>query len=342
MSNVDAMPEIRADAKTLAFHEKALVFDCLSLNYILDEFYSERALAGGVNATNVTVVFDVDWDAALAGIENCLERVEKNPLLALAICADDVLAAREAGKLAIILGTQGSIMVDKHLYRVEIMHRLGLRYFGLAYTAATLFADGCGEERDGGLTFLGRELVDFVNRLPLILDLSHSGHRARAEGAARANAPVCTHSNAYSINKNDRNTRDETAKVIAGKGGILGICGLPMSVWPQNPTIEHMLDHLDHYVGLLGPQHVGIGLDFTEAYQAEKQILPESRRWRTLRPDIFGTVDEFLTQQYPSGLSTIRQLPNFTQGLFDRGYSEAQIAGFLGDNWLRHFRSVIG
>lgn len=342
MSNNDAAPEMRADARTRAFHENTLVFDCLSLNYVLDEPYSERALAGGVNATNVTVVFDVDWDGALSGMESCLEKVEKNPLLALAKCADDVIAARAAGKLAIVLGTQGSIMIDKHLYRVEIMHRLGLRYFGLAYTAATLFADGCGEERDGGLTFLGRELIDCVNRLPLILDLSHSGHGARAQGAARANAPVCTHSNAYTINANDRNTRDDTARLIASKGGVLGICGLPMSVWPKNPTIDHMLDHLDHYVGLLGPEHVGIGLDFTEAYQAEKRILPESRRWRTLRPDIFGTVDEFLTQKYPAGLSTIRQLPNFTQGLFDRQYSETQIAGFLGGNWLNHFRAVVG
>jgi membrane dipeptidase len=222
------------------------------------------------------------------------------------------------------------------------MHRLGMRYFGLAYTGATLLADGCGETRDAGLTFLGKEAIEVVNGLPLILDLSHSGHTARAEATELARAPVCTHSNAYAVNPNDRNTKDETAKALAAKGGMVGICGLPRSVHNDNPTIGHMLDHCDHYRKLIGAEHIGIGLDFTEAYQASGNVLPESRRWRTYRPDIFGTVDDFLTQTYPKGLQTILELPNFTQGLIDRGYTESEVAGILGGNWLRHFKRFVG
>ena len=334
--------DIRADAKTLAFHKKTLIIDCLSLNYMLDEPYAERALEAGVNATNVTFGTEGTWDQMCASIETGLQKIEKSAVLMQAKTSADILAAQKAGKLAVIMGTQGSMMVDRDLYRLEIMARLGLRIFGLAYTGATPFADGCGELRDAGVSFLGRELIDVVNRLPLLLDLSHCGHRTRAEATALARAPVCTHSNAYGVNPNDRNTKDETVKAIVARGGAIGVCGLPKSVKPADPGIEDMLDHCDYFAKLVGDRHVGIGLDFVEAYKAGGHILPDSRRWRTYRPDVFGTVEEFLTQNYPRGLSTILELPNYTQGLFDRGYDEAQVAGFLGGNWLRVFQDKIG
>lgn len=338
----DPTPNITASAEAVAFTRDTLVFDCLSLYYTLQEKYAARCLEAGVNACNVTFGAETDWSLMVANIENGLEAIEKSDLLALATCAADIEKARSEGRLAVILGTQGSSMVENQLHRIPLMHRLGMRYFGLAYTGATLLADGCGETRDAGLTFLGKEAIEIVNGLPLILDLSHSGHRARAEATALARAPVCTHSNSYTVNRNDRNTTDETARAIAAKGGVMGICGLPRSVHPEGPTLAHMLDHCDHYRGLIGVEHIGLGLDFTEGYKAAGQVLPESRRWRTYRPDIFGTVDDFLTQSYPEGLSTILELPNFTQGLIDRGYSETEVAGILGGNWMDHFRRVVG
>jgi membrane dipeptidase len=222
------------------------------------------------------------------------------------------------------------------------MWRLGLRSLGLAYTAGNLFADGCGETRNGGLTFLGKDLISAVNELPMLLDLSHCSHRTRAEAVELSRAPVCTHSNAYGENPNDRNTKDETVREIVKKGGAIGICALPKSVRPENPTLEDMLDHCDYFVSLVGKRHVGIGLDFTEGYQESRVTLPESARWRTWRPDMLGTVDDFQTQSYPRGLQSIRLLPNLTQGLFDRGYTEKEAAAILGGNWLRVFRKFVG
>jgi membrane dipeptidase len=85
---------------------------------------------------------------------------------------------------------------------------------------------------------------------------------------------------------------------------------------------------------------VGLGLDFTEAYQDSNIVLPDSRRWRTLRPDIFGSVDDFMKLKYP--LESIRLLPNFTQGLLDRGYSREQVAIIMGGNWFRAFKDFVG
>lgn len=342
MQEAQAGVDVIADSRTMAFHRNILVWDCLSLFYILDEPYTEQALEGGVNVTNVTFGTEEAWDACLSSFEAGLEKIEKSPLLRLALRADDILRAKDEGKLAVVIGTQGSAMLGSEIRRLDILYRLGLRIFGLAYTGPTMFADGCGERRDAGLTFLGMELIEAVNRLNLILDLSHVGHRSRAETVQLADAPVCTHSNSYTVNANDRNTKDDTATAIAIKGGVLGVCGLPKTVWPQDATLDRLIDHVDYYVKLLGPMHVGFGCDFVAAYKASKKILPASLRWRRLRPDVFGTVDEFVSQSYPDGLTEIRELPNFTQKLFDRGYAEQDIAAIMGGNWLRLFRQRYG
>jgi len=328
-------PPLRASAETLAFHRRTFVFDALSLNYVLDEEFAERALAGGVNATNVTFGTEDEWDAMQVNIERGLQKIERSAVLTLALSAADIRKAQEKGRLAVLMGTQGSAMLDRHIHRVELMTRLGLRIFGLAYTGATVFADGCGERRDAGLSFLGQDLIAACNELPLLLDLSHCGHRTRAEATALARAPVCTHSNAYAVYAHDRSTRDETVAALAAKGGVIGVCALPKSLRPFDSTVEDMLDHCDHFVRLVGADHVGIGLDFIEGYKASGEILPESRRWRLRRPDMFGTVDEFMSLSYPKGLSTILELPNYTQGLLDRGHGEAEVAAMLGGNWLR-------
>ncbi len=338
--------ELTASPDTIEFHRRNLVFDCLSLIYILEEPYALRCLEGGVNVANVTFASEgEDWDGFLRRTEQAFDRIETSPDLTLATCTADIHAAKSQGKLAVLPGTQGSDMIGRDIYRVEIMHRLGFRYFGPAYTGATLFCDGCGETRDAGVSFLGRDLIACLNEIDMIVDLSHVGHRSRLEIAELADHPVCTHSNAYSVCANDRNTRDETARIIADKGGVLGVCCLPTSVAASEPTLEHVLDHLDHYVKRLGPEHVGVGFDFVEAYK-ERHFSGESKhtppKWRLLRPDIFGTVDDFFNETYPRGIESIRLFPNFTQGLFDRQYSETQAAAFIGGNWLRHFESVVG
>ena len=337
-----ATSELTAGAEAIAFTKKTFVFDCTSLFYVLDEPYTERCLEAGVNATNTTFASEANWDSTLAVFETGLEKIEKSRYLTQATCVADIEKAREDGKLAVIVGTQGATMVEKELWRVKFMWRLGLRYIGLAYSFGNLLADGCVETRDGGLTFLGKDFIAAVNELPMLLDLAHCGHQTRAEATELARAPVCTHSNSYTVNANDRNTKDETAVAIAKKGGVIGLCSLPRPVWPEDPTVEHLIDHCDHWAELIGVEHVGLGLDFVEALKDQKVLLPETIRNRTLRPDIFGSVDDFQTQNYPRGLDSIRLLPNLTQGLFDRGYSKERVAAILGGNWLGNFKRVVG
>lgn len=329
--------------ETLDFHHSSFIFDGLSLLYCLTEPYAENVLKAGVNAMNVTFATDEDWDATLRYLEDGLTLIEKSPYLRLAMTVEDIERANAEQKVAVIPGTQGSRMLEHRIEDIDVLFDYGIRFFGLAYTGATIFADGCGELRDAGVSSFGVDLIEAVNELPMILDLSHCGHRTRLEAAKIARAPVCTHSNSYTVTPNDRNTKDETARLIAEKGGVMGICCLPKSVKPEGATLSDLMVHHDHYVSELGEQHVGLGLDFVEGLKKGGKIFsPGSKRWRTLRPDIFGTVDEFFTMPYPEGISEVAHLPNLTQALFDRGHTKDQVAGFLGENWKRAFARFVG
>ncbi|HEU0201251.1 MAG TPA: membrane dipeptidase [Burkholderiaceae bacterium] len=345
MSVTEAPSEaIVADERGRRLHEQTFLFDGLSIAYVLEEKYTERCLLGGVNGTNVTFALEENWDKTLFNFEKHLSRIEKNPLTMLCRNAEDLLAAQRRGKLGIVIGTQGASMLGDQLWRLETLVRLGLRFIGLAYTTANAFGDGCGEKRDAGLTYLGEELIELANRLPVIIDLSHCGHRTRAEATALARAPVCTHSNADGLRGNGRNTRDDTVQAMAAKGGVIGVCGLPQSLSDSTPTLDDLLDHVDHLVQVAGVAHVGLGMDYVESYQEQKNIVapPSVVTWRTRRPDIFGPLSAFGRQSYPIGVESVRKLPNLTQGLLDRGYSEADTAAILGGNWLRVIGAVCG
>ena len=336
--------ELSADEETRRFHDETFVFDGLAIAYVLEDKYTERCLAGGVNAANVTFALEESWDETLRRVESYLTTIEKSPDLMFCLTADDLLAAQKQGKLGIVFGTQGASMLEDKLWRLELLVRMGLRFLGLAYTTANAFGDGCGEKRDAGLSYLGEELVEMANELPIMIDLSHCGHRTRAETTAMAKAPVCTHSNADGLRANGRNTTDDTVKAMAEKGGMIGVCGLPQSLADDTPTLDDLLDHVDHLTKLAGVESVGIGLDYVEKYGEQKTVVapPSVVTWRTRRPDIFGPVSAFGRQSYPIGIETVAKLPNLTQGLLDRGYDRDAVTAIMGGNWLRTFRRFCG
>ena len=338
--------DITAGEEARALHRDALVFDGLAIAYVLDEKFTQRCLEGGMHAANVTFALEENWDRTLGNFEKYLAKIDKSPLLTLCRTADEVVAARKKGRLGIVIGTQGASMIqeESEFWRLDLMVRMGLRFLGLAYTTSNAFGDGCGEKRDAGLTYLGEEFIERVNTLPIMLDLSHCGHRTRAEATAVARAPVCTHSNSDALRPNGRNTKDATVKAMAAKGGVIGVCGLPHSLADATPTLEDLLAHLDHFVKLVGVEHVGIGMDYVEAFQEQTNVVPPSSvvYWRTRRPDIFGTLASFGRQSYPTGVDSVRKLPNLTQALLDRGYTAGQVKALLGGSWLDAMRRFCG
>jgi membrane dipeptidase len=323
-------------------HRQAIVIDALTPLYVLDEPYTTALAAGGVSAGFLSIASPQPWDEVLRRTETALTKIEKNPLLALATCAEDIRRAKREGRIALVLITQAMDMLEKDPQRVRVLHRLGFRALGVCYTFANLLGCGCGELRDGGLTFYGKDVVAAVSELPMMLDVSHAGHQTSLDAVQLARAPVVTHANAYAVTPNDRNKKDEVIETVVRKGGVIGLNALPRTVAPSGASLERMLDHVDYVTTKFGMAAMGLGLDYVEGFKQAGHVLPQSVRNRTLRPDIFGSVDDFLNQEYAAGLERIDKLPNLTQGLLARGYSDEQVTKILGGNWLEAFERFVG
>ena len=331
-----------AQTKIAQFHREALVIDALTPLYVLDEPYVAGLVEGGVDAGFLSIASPQPWDEMLRRTETALAKIEKSATLTLATSAANIRKAKQQGKIALVLITQAADMIEKDLKRVGILYRLGFRVLGICYTFANLLGCGCGELKDGGVTFLGKDFIAAVNELPLMLDVSHAGHQTSLDAVRLAQAPVVTHANAYAVTPNDRNKKDEVLGVVAEKGGVIGLNALPCTVAPQNPGVEHMLEHVDYITGKFGVHCMGLGLDYVEGFRREGKVLPQSVRNRTLRPDIFGSVDDFLNQAYAKDLEKIEKLPNLTAALLGRGYTQDQVRSILGENWLRAFERFAG
>jgi len=330
------------DEQVARIHRDALILDALTPLYVLDEPYTSALVAGGVSAGFLSVASPQPWDEVLRRTDTALGKIERNPLLMLATCAEDLRRAKREGRIALVLITQAMDMIEKDPQRIRVLHRLGFRVLGVSYTFANLLGCGCGELRDGGLTFFGKDVVAAVNELPMMLDVSHAGHQTSLDAVELARAPVVTHANAYAVRQNDRNKKDDVLRIVAQKGGTIGLNALPMTVAAKAPSLAHLLDHVDYITRTFGMQAMGLGLDYVEGFKRAGEVLPQSRRNRTLRPDIFGSVDDFLTMPYAAGLDTIDKLPNLTRGLLERGYDETQVRQILGTNWVETFERFVG
>ncbi len=330
------------DRDSAQLHRTSIIIDGLTPLYVLDEPYTNALAAGGVTAGFLSIASPQSWDEVLKRTETALTRIEKSASLMLATCAEDVRRAKREGRIALVLITQAMDMLEKEPQRVRVLHRLGFRVLGVCYTFANLLGCGCGELHDGGVTFYGKDVISAINELPMMLDVSHAGHQTSLDAVQLARAPVITHANAYAVTPNDRNKKDDVIRVVVDKGGVMGLNALPATVAAEHATLERMLDHVDYVTGKFGMASMGLGLDYVEGFKNAGHVMPQSVRNRTLRPDIFGSVDDFLNLDYAKNLERIDKLPNLTQGLVGRGYSDAEVKGILGENWLNAFERFVG
>jgi membrane dipeptidase len=213
---------------------------------------------------------------------------------------------------------------------VDLYYRLGVRQMLFAYNRNNLAGGGCHDE-DIGLTDFGRAVIAEMNRLGMVVDCSHCSYRTSMEAIAASTAPVIfSHANARKVWDHERNIWDDQIKACAATGGVIGVTGVGRFLGPQGPTVEHLVEHIDHMVALVGPQHVGFGMDSVLKTHGTNDGLTRNRHFWPER-------------QYPDGGSGYvppEAAPRLTQALLDRGYGEGDIRGILGENFLRVARQV--
>jgi membrane dipeptidase len=209
---------------------------------------------------------------------------------------------------------------------LRLAWRLGLRSAGLTWYSTGLAADGSGSPRGAGLTAYGRELVAEMNRLGIVVDVSHLSDRGVEEVCALSRFPViASHSNARAVYDHPRNLPDEHMRMIAAGGGVVGACGYPvMLTASERPAIADVVGHIEHMCEVIGPEHVGVGCDFTEGIA---QLWCTSAHMHEYWHD--------LARPYPEGFQTVSDLPRLGAALADAGFGDEAVAGIMGGNFLR-------
>jgi membrane dipeptidase len=225
---------------------------------------------------------------------------------------------------------------------LKIFYQLGLRICGLAYTRRNAFADGCGEKTDCGLSRIGELAVEEMNKLGVLIDLSHCGYTASMQAIDLSKDPVSfTHSCARGVYDHIRNLTDEQIKACAEKGGVIGVNAFSNYLHPkglaEGATVAHSLNHIDYIVNLVGVDHVGIGTDTTESRTVD-EALELARAYPELGEPPKSVTLESIRKRY--ALKSIMEIRNYTRGLVARGYSDQEILKILGGNFLRLFKKV--
>ena len=326
----------RLAADGLTAHSGALVIDGTCPGEHWREAFPSW-IAGGASACVVSVAAWESCRETMALLGGVFRMVRESHELRLATDTADIRAAKRDGKLAVVLHFQGTCPFEYDPDLVEVYYRLGVRVVQLAYNVRSPAADGCEEPGNAGLSRFGRQLVAELNRVGIVVDVSHTGHASSMEAVEAATAPViASHSNAAAVHPSRRNLADDLIRAIAGSGGVIGVNGFPAFVADAaTPTLDQYIDHMAYIAELVGPDHVGIGLDYTGRNPplAEYEQLVADGHWsrESYPPPPW---------HYPSGLSDASGLPNLTQRLLQRGFSARDVRGILGENWLRVFDAV--
>ena len=297
-------------------------------------------IEGGATCALATVALHDDTrTSTLDTIGRLYRQIKDRDDVIIALHAEDIIQVKKEGKFAIVLAFQSGAALDRNVDMIEVYYRLGVRSINLAYNQAEAAADGCSEPRNGGLTLFGHQVIPEMNRVGMLLDLSHTGHRATLEAMDLSDAPVTfSHSNAKSLYDHPRNLADDQILRCAEMGGVIGLNGHPafIKAGTAAPSLDDYVAQVDTMVDKAGIDHVGIGLDFSHPPGHQ---MPRSRYEKLIAQGVFTT--RTLPQPpwyYPIG--DARRISELTEALTRRGWSEKDLRKLLGENFLRLFRAV--
>ncbi len=300
---------------------------------------------GGVDAVHVTITYHENFRETVLQIERWNRWFERFPdLIFQGFTADDVAKARDTGRTAIFFGSQNPSCIEDDIGLVEVLHRLGLRFMQLTYNNQSLLASGCYEEDDTGLTRMGREVVAEMNRVGLVVDMSHSGERSTLEAIAHSTRPIAiTHANPASWHSALRNKSDTVLKALSESGGMLGF-----SVYPHHLkggsgcTLEGFCEMIARTAELMGVDRIGIGTDLCQDQPDSVVEWMRVGRWTKKMDFGEGSAAAPGFPPMPEWFHDNRDFGRIARGLKDVGMSEAEVSGVMGGNWLRFMAEGFG
>lgn len=324
---------------TSSIHSRSIVIDGLVVSRWSRSVF-EHMQRGGLTAANCTCCV---WENTRSTMQNIADwkrwLSEHADLIMPVKTTADIHRAKEAGKVGIILGFQNTSALEDRLDTLALYKELGVGVIQLTYNTQNLVGCGCWEENDGGLSGFGREVVSEMNRLGIVVDLSHVGPKT-ADDAIKHSAKPCAYSHVCptGLLNHPRNKTDEQLRTIVNKGGFVGVATYaPFMPKGGEFTLDDCVDLFEYMIKVCGEGNIGIGTDFTQDQdEAFFDWLRHDKGYARRMVPTRGTAPVI------AGLENPAQYPNLTQAMERRGWSEARIRGVLGENWLRFLKEIRG
>jgi len=305
------------------------------LNVIFDNFMEAISLTHSKQGQK--------WDDAIAnlGIRLCdLAHQEGFSLIRNRRDLDRLdIAGNEIG---IVASMETSTPIENELDRIDMLYGFGIRCMGITYNDANLLGSGLSEASDGGLTAFGRRAVRRMNKLGIVVDISHCGQRTGLDVVFESEHPILmTHSGARNVWDSPRMATDELLKACAAKGGVIGVCAAPnttLSGDGKEHSIEDVMAHFAYIVDLVGIDHVGIGSD---TFYGDHLALQSAFDTRLMLSESHGSVPEHATTHVRGAENPNEATSNIVRWLIRNGYTDAEMKKVLSENVLRVLRQVL-
>lgn len=296
---------------------------------------------GGLDAVHVTIAYHEMFRETVLNMEQWNRWFEDYAdLIMPAGSAEDVEFANANGKTAVIFGFQNPSPMEDDIGLIEILHKLGARFMQLTYNNQSLLATGCYEPDDTGLTRMGREVVEEMNRVGLVVDMSHSAEISTLQAIEYSSRPiVISHANPSFWHPARRNKSNTVLKALAETGGMIGF-----SLYPHHLdngtdcTLEGFCQMIADTAELMGIDHIGFGSDLCQDQPDSVVEWMRVGRWTKKIDYGEGSAQNAGFPPMPSWFQDNRDWGNILKGLAEVGFSDDDIAKIAGKNWLEFYR----
>ena len=318
-------------------HIKRISIDGLVIAKFSRSIFKEMQ-KGKITAANCTCSVWENFSQTIDNLTIWNDHFERNSDIICNIKKyEDIDKAKADGKVGIILGWQNTSAIENDIKKLQIFYDLGIRIAQLTYNTQNLVGSGCWESNDGGLSDFGKDVVLEMNRLGMIIDLSHVGPKTSSDAIKVSNSPVTYTHCCPTLKKHPRNKTDEQLKEIANKGGMIGFASYtPFLPKGSESNIDDCINGMDYLINIVGEDQVGIGTDWVQDHDISFfQYLQKDK----------GT-GRYVTPPYksvppmPYGISKLSQFQNFVPAMERAGWSNNKIEKIIGLNWYLFFKEI--
>ena len=297
----------------------------------------------GLDAVHVTIVYHEDFNELGEQIKKWDKLFTDNSdLIFLGKDFKDIEKANKEKKTAIFFGFQNCSPIEDDISLVERVHELGCRFMQLTYNNQSLLATGCYEKVDSGVTNFGREVIKEMNRVGVVIDMSHSAEKSTFDAIELSEKPIAiTHANPLFWHAAKRNKSSELLKVLSDSGGILGLSLYPHHLKDNtNCTIDSFCEMVARTADIMNINNIGIGSDLCLNQPDEVVEWMRNGTWSKSKNYGEGSKNKPGFPKQPEWFEDARGFANLEKGLSKIGFKESEIDGILGNNWYNFYKTI--